>query len=91
MYEDILKNNPALAGIDPAKLEFLLSFAQMEKPKNMNKAMPFLMMQMKLARQKNLNFSKGEITLISELLSKDLPPEEKEKVRKMMEIVEKMS
>ena len=35
-----LFNNPAFANLSPEKLQFLLSFAQKEKPLNMKDAMP---------------------------------------------------
>lgn len=87
MIEDIFKNNPQLQGMDADKLQFLLSFANMEKPKSMNQAMPFLIAQMNLAKKNNLNFSKPEVALLCEILSKDLPPEEQERVRKVMQLI----
>ena len=87
MLDDILKNNPAFQGLDPEKLKFITAFANMEKPKNMNQAMPFLMAQMNQARKNNLNFSRPEVQLLCEILSKDLPPEEKERVQKMMQLL----
>ena len=43
-----LFNNPAFASLSPEKLQFLLSFAQKEKPLNMKDAMPFLLSNMSL-------------------------------------------
>lgn len=86
MLEDILKNNPAFSGMDPQKLQFITSFANMEKPRNMNQAIPFLLAQMNLAKKNNLNFSRPEVQLLCEILSKDLPKEEQERVKKMMQI-----
>lgn len=87
MIEDIFKNNPQLSGMDADKLQFILSFANMEKPKNMSQAMPFLIAQMNHAKKSNINFSKPEVALICEILSKDLPPEEQERVRKVMQLM----
>ena len=85
--DDILKNNPLLNGMDPEKLQFLMNFAQKDKPTNMKDAMPFLLANMNLARNQNINFSKPEIQLIAELLSKDLSPAEKSKVNRIMSMM----
>ena len=85
--DDILKGNPLLNGMAPDKLQFLMNFAQQEKPTRMQDAMPFLLANMNLAKQQNINFSKPEIQLIAELLSKDLSPSEKSKVNRIMSIM----
>ena len=72
--------------MEPEKLEFLMNFAQKEKPKNMQEAMPFLLENMNIAKKQNINFSKPEIKLIAEQLTKDLSPEEKAKVNRIMSI-----
>lgn len=87
MLEDILLSNPAFLGMEKEKLDFIMNFAKMDKPSNMNAAMPFLMSQMNQAKKQNISFSKPEITLLCEILSKDLPPAEKEKVDKMMKLL----
>lgn len=85
--DDLLRNNPALIGIDQDKLNFILEFAQKEKPKNMKDAMPFLMANMGLAKKQNIAFSNVEVRLIADLLCKDLPEEEKAKVQKIMSML----
>jgi hypothetical protein len=85
--DDILKNNPLLSGMDPQKLQFLMNFAQKEKPSNMKDAMPFLLANMNIAKNQNLNFSKPEIQLIAEILSKDLPENEKNKINRIMSMM----
>ena len=85
--DDILKNNPLLSGMDPQKLQFLMNFAQKEKPKSMQEAMPFLLENMNIAKKQNINFSKPEIQLIAEQLTKDLSPAEKSKVNRIMSLM----
>ena len=85
--DDILKNNPLLSGMDPEKLQFLMNFAQKEKPNTMKDAMPFLLANMNLAKKQNINFSKPEIQLIAEILSKDLPANEKNKINRIMSMM----
>jgi hypothetical protein len=77
-------DNPVFADMSPEKMQFLLAFAQKEKPVSMKDAMPFLMANMRQAKQQNLNFTKPEIQLLCELLSKDLPPAQQEQVKKLM-------
>ena len=82
--DDLLRNNPELLGMDPTKLQFIMEFAQKGKPQSMKDAMPFLMANMNLAQKQNINFSNSEVHLIAELLCRDLPEEEKAKVKKIM-------
>ena len=82
--DNILKDNPLLNGMDPEKLQFIMNFAQKDKPTNMKDAMPFLLANMNIAKKQNINFTHPEIQLIAEILSKDLPPSEKAKVNKIM-------
>lgn len=85
--DDFLLNNPLLSGMDPEKLQFIMSFAQKDKPTNMKDAMPFLLANMNIAKKQNINFSTPEIQLIAEILSKDLPPAEKNKVNRIMSMM----
>jgi hypothetical protein len=73
--------------MDPLKLQFIMNFAQKEKPKNMKEAMPFLLANMNLPKKQNINFTNPEIQLIAEILSKDLPDSEKTKVNKIMSMM----
>lgn len=81
-------NHPAFAGMSPEKLQFLMSFLQKDKPTNMRDVLPFLMSNMNLAKQQNLDFSKPEVQMICELLCKDLPPAEQERMRKIMALMQ---
>lgn len=87
--DDFLLNNPALMGMDPAKLQFIKEFASKDKPKNMKDAMPFLMANMNLAKKNNINFSNSEVRLIADILCRDLSPEERAKVNQIMNMLGK--
>lgn len=80
-------NNPMLQGMSPEKLEFILNFASKDKPTNMKDAMPFLMANMTQAKQQNIQFSKPEIQLIAQILTKDLSQTEKDKVNRIMSMM----
>jgi hypothetical protein len=87
MIEDLLKQYPELLGMDKEKLDFILEFSQKDKPKTTKEALPFILAYMNRAKKLNLNFSKPEVLFISELLMKDMNPEEKEKVQKMLHMM----
>lgn len=80
-------NNPAFAGMSPEKMQFLLSFAQKDKPTSPKDIMPFLLANMRQAKDQNLDFSKPEVALICELLSKDLPPAEQQRIKQLMSML----
>lgn len=84
---DSIFNNPAFSGMSPEKLEFLMSFSQKDKPTNMKDIMPFLMANMRQAKDQKLDFTKPEIQIICELLCKDLPKEEQDRVKKVMALL----
>lgn len=87
MLDDIFMNNPVFKNMAPEKLNFILNFAQKDKPASMKDAMPFLLANMNLAKKQNINFSKPEVQLIGEILMKDLPPEEQERARKLLSML----
>ena len=85
--DDILKNNPALLGMDQTKLNFIMEFAQKSKPESMKDAMPFLIANMNLAKKQNIEFTNPEIHLIADLLCANLSEEEQQKVKKIMSML----
>lgn len=85
--DDSLLNNPLLNGMDADKLQFILNFAQKDKPTNMRDAMPFLMSNMTQAQKQNIQFTNPEIRLIAEILTKDLSAAEKDKVNRIMSMM----
>lgn len=87
MMEDLLKQHPELIGMDKDKLDFIMEFAQKDKPKTTKDAMPFLLAYMNQAKKLNINFSKPEVMFISEILMQDLNPEEKARVQKVLNMM----
>ena len=80
-------DNPAFANLSPEKMQFLLSFAQKEKPVNMKDVMPFLLSNMRQAKENHIDFTKPAVELSCELLAKDLPPKEQARVRQLMSLI----
>jgi hypothetical protein len=87
MMEDLLKQYPGLSGMDKEKLDFILEFAQKDKPKSTKEALPFLLAYMNRAKKLNLNFTKPEVRFISELLMQDMDPEEKARAQKLLNML----
>lgn len=87
--DDFLLNNPALRGMDPDKLKFIMEFASKDKPQNIKDAMPFLLANMNIAKKENINFSNSEVHLIAEILCKNLPEDEKAKIQRIMTMLGK--
>jgi len=85
--DDSLLNNPLLSGMDAEKLQFIMNFAQKNKPTNMKDAMPFLMANMSQAKKQNIQFTNPEIRLIAEILTKDLSATDKDKVNRIMSMM----
>lgn len=87
MLDDMILQNPVFSGMDPQKLQFIMNFAGKDKPKSMQDAMPFLMANMSQAKKENIKFNNTEIKLIAEILCKDLPESDKQKVDKIMKML----
>jgi hypothetical protein len=88
---NLFNNNPLLSGMDPQKLQFLMEFSRQKMPTNMKEAMPFLLANMNSARKQNISFEKPEVELLTAFLTKDLPPEEQERIKKMLALIEQMN
>lgn len=53
----------------------------------MKDAMPFLLSNMRQAKENHIDFTKPEIELLCDLLSKDLPPESQTQMKKIMSLM----
>ncbi|MCI5857515.1 MAG: hypothetical protein MR016_09160 [Agathobacter sp.] len=87
MMEDIFKQHPELLGMDKNKMDFIMEFAQKDKPKNTKDAMPFLIAYMNQAKKQNINFTKPEVRFITEILMQDLSSEERARVQKILNMM----
>lgn len=80
-------NNATFNNMSPEKMQFLLSFAQKDKPKNMKDIMPFLLSNMKQAKDQHLDFSKPEVQLIANFYPKIYPLQNKSGIKKLMNLL----
>jgi Xaa-Pro aminopeptidase len=80
MSDDSWTKNPALEGIDPAKLQMLLSLAGQAQGKNQNELLSFLMAAQSKSQAENLSFQPSEIDAIIEVLKAGKSPQEIQKI-----------
>lgn len=73
----------------PLKLEVMKELAENMKGRELKEAAPFLAAAMAKLKQHNMSFSSSEISLLMEILTKDMSPQEKAKVEMMKNIVKK--
>ncbi|MCD8347812.1 MAG: hypothetical protein LUD16_07645 [Lachnospiraceae bacterium] len=86
MNDNSWMNNPALGGIDPAKLEMLSSLAEQAQGKKQNELLPFLM----AAAQSNsgdISFDSTETEAIINVLKIGKTPQEIQKIDRILSIM----
>lgn len=90
MSDNSWMNNPNLSGIDPAKLQMLMSMSEQTAGKSQNEMLPFLMAAASQSKSKGMSFSPDETDAIIEVLKMGKSPEEVAKIdrlRMMMRLV----
>lgn len=87
MDNQFFQNNSAFQNLSPEKLQFLMNFANMKKPSQMQEMLPFLFASMNRARKENIQFTPTESDLLIEILKQNMSPEECAKVDKVLELI----
>lgn len=87
--QDWMKD-PSLAGIDPAKLAMLQSFASQGANKSQNDILPFLMSAASSSKQKGLQFTPHEMEMIVNVMKMGKSPQEVARMDKMLSIMKMM-
>lgn len=87
MENDFLANNPLLNNMSPEKLQFLMSFANKQKPTNIKEMMPFLLSTMNSAKANNIQFTDPETELLVTILKQNMSDEEAAKADKIMKLM----
>lgn len=77
-------NDPALAGIDKAKLEFLQALVFESCTLSKDQMLPFLMAVAKRGQADHITFSNEEIETIVSIIKRESSPEEAAAIDKMM-------
>ncbi|MCM1144161.1 MAG: hypothetical protein NC318_06685 [Blautia sp.] len=82
-------NDPAVAHIDKAKLDFLQMLVFESNGLTKEQMLPFLMAVAKRSKESNISFSEEEINTIVQTLQKYASPEELDKMQKMTALFHK--
>lgn len=83
--------DPSLAGLDPAKLAMLNSFAQQGVGKNPQELLPLLMAAASQSRAKGTRFSREEMDAIIQVLKAGKSPEETARMDKIIQMMKMFS
>ena len=79
--------DPSLAGMDPAKLAMLNSFAQQSSGKSPQELLPLLMAAASRNRSNGTRFSNAEIETIIEVLKTGKSPEETVRMDRIIQMM----
>ncbi len=79
--EEIYRN------MHPVKAQIIKELVAKSDGKDMKKMMPLIMEAMQKLRAQNLSFSQEEVSILLEILTKDMSPAEKQKVEMMKRVV----
>lgn len=82
-------NDPALAGIDKTKLNFLQALVFESRSLNKEQMLPFLMAVAKRGQADHITFSNEEIETIAAVIKKESSPEEAAAIDKMLQMHKK--
>ena len=83
--------DPSLAGMDPAKLAKLNSFAQQGSGKSPQELLPLLMAAASQSRAKGTRFSREEMDAIIQVLKAGKSPEETARMDKIIQMMKMFS
>ncbi len=83
--------DPSLAGMDPAKLAMLNSFAQQGSGKSPQELLPLLMAAASQSRAKGTRFSREEMDAIVQVLKAGKSPEETARMDKIIQMMKMFS
>lgn len=84
-------DHPGLAGMDPAKLAMLNSFAQQGSGKSPQELLPLLMAAASQSRAKGTRFSREEMDAIIQVLKAGKSPEETARMDKIIQMMKMFS
>ncbi len=90
MSNDSWSKNPALSGIDPAKLQMLLTFTEQAKGKNQNELLSLLMAASAQSQSEDLTFQQSEIDAIIEVLKTGKSPQEVQKIDRLCTLIKQL-
>lgn len=81
-------DHPALKNLDAKKLAIIIELINETEGKSLDKTLPMLMSANMKLKSQNLDFTPDESSVIFDILTRDMSPEEKNKfvnIKKLME------
>jgi hypothetical protein len=88
---DSWQQDPRLSSMDPAKIKFLEEYSTRIRNLPNDKKLPFLLSLQAEATRRNLRFSDSETLLLVNVLSTNLSPEQKNRIRMLQTLSKKMA
>ncbi len=87
MSDNSWMNNPALGGIDPAKLQMLSSLAEQAQGKSQNELLPFLMAAMSQSQSNHMSFNSAETEAIINVMKIGKSPQQIQQIDRMCAMI----
>ncbi len=91
MSQSIFEQYDIFKTMHPVKIQVMKELVESMQGKNMKDAAPLLMSATSKLKSHNLSFTPEETTVLLEILTKDMSPQEKAKVEMMKNVVKKQS
>lgn len=89
MSQSIFDEYDIFKTMHPLKIQIMKELAEKMKGKQMKDAAPLLMAATSQLKAQNLSFTSEESSVLLEILTKDMSPQEKAKVEMMKNVVKK--
>lgn len=83
-------NNPALGGIDPAKLQMLAKLVEQAQGKKQNEMLPFLMAAASQSKTNHMSFDSSETDAIINVMKLGKSPQETARIDQMYTLFQQL-
>ncbi len=80
-------NERIYQNMHPVKVQIMKELEEKSKGKEMKQVMPLIMEAMQKLKENQLSFSQEEVAILLGILTKDMTPEEKQRVEMMKKMV----
>ena len=91
MNPSIFEQHEIFKTMHPVKIQVMKELAESMEGKSMKDAAPLLMSATTKLKSHNMSFTPQETTVLLEILTKDMSPQEKARVEMMKNVVKKQS
>lgn len=89
MSQSIFEQHEIFKTMHPVKIQVMKELVESMEGKSMKEAAPLLMNATAKLKSNNMSFTPQETTILLEILTKDMSPQEKAKVEMMKNVVKK--